>query len=175
MKMSPVERLTLYMLANLYEKAGLSDTDPKLIKAAIEQNCEWAIFFNSAFAPEQQLPPEVREVSSIMEMWTVLERSFVGLNEAEKNMVKSGAQIFSHGVEFDGFDGNEETQQKQIAGFFIEYLDRFRAFEDRDLNSGSPRLEEYRRMLPVFERLSKTNHFGDLLAEQIIEVGNAAL
>jgi tryptophanyl-tRNA synthetase len=70
------------------------------------------------------------------------------------------------------FDGNNETEYMGAAYVLINDLDRFSMFKGRHLNSHMPSLETYKRMLEVYLPIRRSGSFGQLNAEQIIQILN---
>jgi uncharacterized protein YfbU (UPF0304 family) len=98
---------------------------------------------------DDEFPPEVRQVSEIVNLWRYLVWSYESFDAADRKKVLAGAGVF--GVAFPGFDGNNESQQLSIARFMVERMDMFT--ELQVTNSHMPTLGRYRRMLEEFEPL----------------------
>ena len=113
----------------------------------------------------------VNEVVDILDMWSFLEHGYDNLNGEDKERVIKEAHLVGDRVYFRGFDANNESSHYGIGRFLIEKLDRFStSFDGRDLNSHSPSIETYRRMLPVFLPMRQTLMGGRLNASQIIAI-----
>ena len=102
-------------------------------------------------------------------MWSFLEEGYETLSDKDKERVKKEAGLFGD-VRFSGFDANNETTHYGIARFLVERLERFERFEGRRLNSHSPSIDMYRRMLPAFLPMRRTLMGGRLNARQIIAI-----
>jgi uncharacterized protein YfbU (UPF0304 family) len=90
---------------------------------------------------------ECRAVLDILNMFQVLRQSFEKLSD------KAGVEKSI--VEFDGFDGNNETKQMGYVRFYCT-LPGGRFENDvqiKNLNSHSPRLPRYRAMLSAYTRI----------------------
>ncbi len=116
---------------------------------------------------------ECREVGDILSMFQGLRQSY------EKISDKSG--ISKRAVEFDGFDGNNETKQMAYTEYYCT-LDGGRFEKDvdlRNLNSHSQRLPHYRAMLSEYKRIKdakpRTGAMDDYLLtkEEILTVASA--
>jgi uncharacterized protein YfbU (UPF0304 family) len=87
---------------------------------------------------------------------------------------KIKASYYGYLPQFDGFDGNNETELKSIARFFVNDMKRWRRFKGRDFDSHSPTAGRYRRMVRAFEPMRRTlDHRRQLSAKQIIELVEA--
>ena len=114
------------------------------------------------------------EVGNILTMWRVLVGSFERLSEGDQKDVTAEASVRFGGdgkVTFPGFDGNEESAHLSVAIFLVEKMNRFQELDPRNLNSHWPVLNEYRRMLSVFDSIE--DHFRGLDKDSIIRVLNA--
>ncbi len=98
---------------------------------------------------DSESPPEVKQVSEILNMWRFMVRSYESFDAANKKNILAGAGVV--GVAFPGFDGNSESQQLSIARFMIERMDMF--IELQVTNSHMPTLGRYHRMLKQVEPL----------------------
>ena len=95
--------------------------------------------------------------------------------EKDKERVESEAAPLGNDVTFRGFDGNNESDHYSVALFLINDMGRFNCFKDRDLNSHLPSINDYRRMLAVFEPMRKTLVGRALSASQIINLQKARM
>jgi uncharacterized protein YfbU (UPF0304 family) len=147
------ERLILVMLAEIYEHLGIkSEVDPAFLKEAISTGNTWGITVKMSglvAVDGDEFPPEVRQVSEILNLWRFLVRAYESFDAADKKSVLAGAGV--HGIEFPGFDRNNESQQLSIARFMVERLDMFTELQVN--NSHVPILDRYHRMLKKFEPL----------------------
>ena len=103
-------------------------------------------------------------------MWTFLERGYARLSKKDKDRVTVEAETHRKSVVFPGFDGNHEGEHLGIAGFLIDEMWRFSEFKGRDLNSHWPMLENYRRMVKLFEPMRNDLVGQELDASRIIEI-----
>ncbi len=103
------------------------------------------------------------EVISILEMFTVLERSYNNLADQE------GLDDFY--LKFHGFDGNNEGEERAFARFFCQKMDRFKGI-DADLNSHAPYLGMYRRLLAKYKSVRNVFRERSLSKEQLAEVAS---
>src|SRR6266496_1488550 len=170
---SGAEKLIVSMLCELYK--GLktrTELDPEFIKDALLGGHNWGLRwrYSGIFEKHRDTEDTVSETVDILDMWSFLEHGYENLSDQDKERVKKEAHPFGDRVHFRGFDGNNETSHYGIARFLVEKLDRFSAFEGRDLNSHFPSTDTYRRMLPVFLPMRQTLMGGRLNPSQIIAI-----
>jgi uncharacterized protein len=96
----------------------------------------------------------VNEIVDFQDMWRLIERGCKRLSKEEKVRLESAAVPFEKHVEFQRFDGNNESNHLGVAQFFIECLGRWQEFKGRELNSHVPTLDRYRCMYRAFERFN---------------------
>lgn len=153
MEIRDSEKLIILMMCDLYEKNNVAgDIDHNFIRDAIYDQQTWAIPWKFSGIPfEHQAPPShVKTVLDILEMWSVIEYSYVQFNDEEKDKLAVEAEPFGRNPLFRGFDGNNETEFLVATDFIINKLDRFEEFKGRDLNSHMHKMEGYLRMLKAF-------------------------
>lgn len=175
MELSKSERVILIMLADIMKQLKIrSDIDPDFVKAAVIDGQPWALDWQYASLFESSGPDEgtVREVCDILDMWSDLEMSYMQLSPADKARLEAEASPFGKNVVFKGFDGNREGEHFGIANFLIEKLGRFSEFKARDLNSHSPSIEIYRRMLLAYTPILRSLHGESLNTDQLIQILN---
>jgi len=144
------------MLSELYEKLGIEgEMDPAFLKSAIFSDELWAITWRYSGIPfeAQESPRVVTDVVNILDMWSFIEESYERFSEEEKQLLERDAEPFGRNPEFLGFDGNYETDHFGTALFMVNDLNRFSRFKGRSLNSHSPSLTKYHRMLSVFLKI----------------------
>jgi uncharacterized protein YfbU (UPF0304 family) len=178
MKLTNPEKLILVMLADIYDKLDIQNSngiDTKLITDSIYSDNTWALSWELSGivgdSPDST-PPEVNEVVDVLDMWDFIEETYASFNDTEKKKIEVEAEPFGKHVQFTGFDGNHETTQLSIAKFLIEKMDRFSRFKGRDLNSHCRSIDAYRRMLAAFEpiRTSLIDHSLTITTDQIIGI-----
>ena len=104
-------------------------------------------------------------------MWEAIELSYEKLSDAEKKKLNDDDNPFVSSCKFTGFDGHNEAEYIGIAGFLIDQLQSWSHFKGRDLNSHLPfSLENYRRMLPVFEPHHLSQKRFNLTAVELREI-----
>lgn len=170
MEIRDSEKLILLMLCDLYEKNNVvGDIDHNFVRDAIYDHQSWAIPWRFSGIPfnDQETPVKVKTVLDILEMWRVIEYSYSEFNSEEKTKVAEDASPFGRNPLFRGFDGNNETDFLVAADFIINKLGRFEEFKGRDLNSHSPSIDGYLRMLNVFTPQFRENDGRPLSVEQL--------
>ncbi|MFJ5537449.1 YfbU family protein [Vreelandella titanicae] len=173
MKITDGEKIILLMLSELYDKLGVEgEVEPDFIRSAIFSNNTWSIPWKYVGIPfeEQETPEVVKEVLDILDMWSMIERSYENLSNESKVFVEKEASPFGKDPKFPGFDGNNETEYMGTASFLVNDLDRFEEFKGRDFNSHCPSIDSYRRMLSVFKPLLKNLNFQPLSAQNIVDI-----
>lgn len=152
MRLSDGEKLILIMLSEIYEHLDIKgEIDPKFMREAIFSDHLWGLPWNYSgikFEDENGDPPYVKTVVDILDMWFFIERAAKKLPEQELAKLKenTGYSFF----DFEGFDGNNEGEYYSTALFIVNKLNRFTHFKNRELNSHSPSIDMYERMLDVF-------------------------
>ncbi|HEY9682948.1 MAG TPA: YfbU family protein [Oculatellaceae cyanobacterium] len=107
-----------------------------------------------------ELPPEVtEEVLNILDMHRAMLWS-LGQNPSPKDIER---------VKFEGFDGNNESQQLGFAKFFTRDGDKYK--ELQIFNSHFPTLQRYRKMLAEWERMGRKPQLTKEQIESILDAG----
>ena len=117
----------------------------------------------------------VSEVVQILNMWDHIEAGYEQLSEEERQRVDAQSHPFGGPDLFHGFDGNNEGEHLAIAYFLVDRMNRFRRFEDRDLNSHWPSLDSHRRVRIAFEPMKSSLVGGTLSAPQIVDLLKAQI
>lgn len=170
MQLSDGEKLILIMLCDLYEKNEVEgEIDHSFVRDTIFENQTWALTWKFSGIPFEntEVPPLVKKVLDILDMWRFIEFSYSELTEEEKGSIETNAAPFGKNPLFKGFDGNNETEYLSAADFIINKLDRFEEFKFRDLNSHIPSLNTYERMASVFNPIFRENYGKPLSLEQL--------
>jgi uncharacterized protein YfbU (UPF0304 family) len=165
MKLTRTER---WMLANQYlilealypEDARYYKEVRTVLEEGYELHYDWIsqrIYSGESILSEA----ECKEVIDTLAMFEALQDSYKILAD------KSGIEEWR--VKFRGFDGNHETKQLAYASFFCAHGGgRFQSLEKpKDLNSHSPSLERYRRMLAHWKQSGEEYR---LTKEQIMKI-----
>lgn len=142
-----VEKLILWMLADIGEKLNAENKDYALIREAVFTGNFWAIEWDlpGVFA-EARSQEVVRETTDILDMWSFIEDA-----SSER---------------FPGFDGNRESEHVSVARMLTEHMERFESFKGR-VGNGVLGLDGYRRMYSVFEPIRATLHDRTLTDDEI--------
>lgn len=163
------------MLAEIYKALNINNSesiDPDFVLEAVRNDYMWALPYNydDSFQYEN-LPPKVRTVLRILDMWWYLENSYEMLNNTDKQKIKTA--IGKDAVAFGGFDGNAGNEHLFIAEFLVEKMGKYDHFKGRITNSHT-RLttETHRKMLPVYQGLSDQRIY-EYNADQIIQIMTA--
>lgn len=161
MNLTNSEKLILIMLSEIYEKLdmdGQNGIDPGFIKEAIYSDNTWGFEwkYTGIFHASDPIPPEVNDVTNILDMWTFMEEAFEVLDDEGRIALELLAPPFGKDLKFPGFDGNNECEYISITRFLTDQLDRFTRFKGRNLNSHMPSVSGYRRMYEAFEPIRRT-------------------
>jgi uncharacterized protein YfbU (UPF0304 family) len=172
--LSPGEKLILLMLSDVTDQLKINtNTDTKLIRAAIHTGNLWGLEWelSGVFHGHETSKAVVEETVNFLSMWERLEQSYNNLPQADKDSLLNQVKLFSSGVVFPGFDGNNESEYLTTANFLIKDMDRFTHFEGRkDMNSHMPMVEAYQRMYAVFEPILMHVSNQDFSAAEIGQV-----
>jgi uncharacterized protein YfbU (UPF0304 family) len=167
-ELSKKERLFLinqYRILTLLDEEGEADYYRKCIRI-LESGYEFHYYVLDQFIDDPMTAEESHEILDTLSMFQVLKDSY------ERLEGKSGIEEWH--IKFIGFDGNYETGEMGYVGFLAKHDDRFTDIIDRDsLNSHSPTLDRYRKMLAHFQRNFPDSRI--LTKEQILEVASAGL
>jgi len=170
------EQLIMHLLCDLQKHLKApSDLEPDFVQAALHGGHHWGLEWRypGIYHHHKDKPAAVREVANILDMWRIIEASYNDLTPSDKKRIAQEAQPFGKNVAFRGFDGNNEDEHFSIARFMINDLERFEEFNGRDLNSHTPMLKRYRRMLHAFEPMLDILTGGFLDATNLITLLNA--
>ena len=176
MDLSDGDKLIIAMLAEIL-KAHVAggyepDIDPDRILKSLHSGNMWSIKseYNGLFDAEEA-KDEVRiETLAILDMWQNIGRSFRKLDKADKGIV-----LIANGgsaPEFPGFDGNKEIEHFAVAKHTIEYMEWYSDFQINAINSHTPQLDDYRKMLPKYKSIISSGTF-PLSAEELVEIIDA--
>ena len=171
MELSKGEKLILIMLCEIYEHLKIKNgTDAKFVQEAIYSGNLWGLEwkFPGIFDQIEPDPEVITEVTSILEMWSVIEASYKQLSAGDKAQIEKEAAPAGKFVEFPGFDGNQEPWHLNVAVCLVQDLGRFAEFKSRDLNSHLPLLGGYKRMLVRFTPLLRSMGSGFLSVDDLI-------
>ena len=175
MNITDGEKLILIMLSELYDKVGVDgEIDPDFIRSAISSDNTWSIPWKYTEIPFQteETPYFSRKVLDILDMWSMIERSYIGKSQRNKELIAKEAKLSSTELVFTGFDGNNESGYLNAALFIINDLGRFEEFKGRDLNSHRPSVGIYERMLSVYKPIFAELNFKPLSPQNIIDILN---
>jgi uncharacterized protein YfbU (UPF0304 family) len=159
--LSDGEKLITLMLGDLFGKLRVqSEIDIGLLEKVIYGGHYWALRTGlpGIFHGHADTQRQVRLVRDVLQMWSVLQDAFEGLDDEGRSRVAAACPLASEGVVFPGFDANEESEYLGIARFLMEDLEHFGrlAAGRRSLNSHWPMLNAYRSMLDAFDPIAKS-------------------
>lgn len=153
MKLTNGEKLILWMLADLSDKAGVQNgVNTNLVREAVSGGHAWALEWEMTgiFGANETDDATVSEVVNLLDMWDLIEMSYEALSPAGKDKLAAGAEPFGKDPKFRGFDGNSETEHMSVARMLIKHMNRFQRFAGRNLNSHMSSIGVYLRMYEVF-------------------------
>ncbi len=172
------EKLISLMLCDLYNQLKLAgEIGSKIIESVIHGGHHWAFRweYRNIFHEHLDNIDTVVEVVHVLEMWQLIEHGYGKLSKKDKARINAEAEALGKQFVFPGFDGDFEREHLGIARFLINDLKGFSTFKGRDLNSHTPLLKAYRRMLPVYEPMMRNRMHGELNTTQIAKLLNAMI
>lgn len=162
MKLSDGEKLTLFMLTDIYEHLGLTEVDPKFIRNAITDGHPWALKERYPGIFHKDTPEETaQQVASILGMWRIIEESYDKLDQPSKDRLAAEVEHFGKNPKFPGFDGNSGDGFYSAAKFLVDGDFGWEHFRGRSLNShGSGSTDGQLRMLEAYHERASALHSG---------------
>ena len=165
------EKIIMTMLRDIYPGRSVQNRaiDPDFVLEALARGHHWGIawMYPEVFGSGQVGRHLVNEVSEILNMWQILEAEYDELPDKQKEQIVAELGPVGKNVMFSGFDGNNEILQYSIVRFLMNEMNSCQWLKGRGLNSHSPRLDGYKRMLKAFDSLS---YIDKLNASMIISV-----
>lgn len=168
MKLTQFERL---VLANQYEI--LEKVDPKSAKhhekrrEIVERGYE-ALYEAELFRgidDDVVSPQQGREVRDVLDMYRAI-------TAAAKNLAEDSPLRESYYLKFQGFDGNDETLSFSFAQFLLEDMGHYKELVgqgDDGVNSHSPMMPTYRRMLAVHRTAAQPHKLTEAELQRILQ------
>ncbi|MFJ3154950.1 YfbU family protein [Pseudomonas protegens] len=156
MEFTNEQKLIITLLTDIHAKLEINDSfDPDFVQRMVMRGHGWALEWKypGVFHESEDTPEAVTLVCGVLEMWSVLERSFEALDDNQRQALSEAAGAFGRDVRFPGFDGNNESEYLSIAHILVEDLDRWDEFAGRINNAHMRTIDGYQRMLPVFEEI----------------------
>jgi uncharacterized protein YfbU (UPF0304 family) len=170
---SNADKLSLFMICDIYEKLGIdAEFDPKFIRTALMNGHAWGIDwrYGVMFPRSEDEPELVRMVVDILDMWNFIEAAVAKLNDDDKTKLATEIGYIGR-AQFQGFDGNNEIDYMAACAFLVEDLDRFGRFKTRArLNSHSPKVARYLRMVRAFEPIRPRLAGRDLTLDELVQI-----
>jgi uncharacterized protein YfbU (UPF0304 family) len=173
MTFNTAEKLQIALLCDLARPESKRELDPEFIHEAVINDDIWALAWRyPGLNLKADTPPRVKFVCDVLDMWDRLESDFAALPADQQVMVLADAYEAPK-PQFQGFDGNNETEELHIARLLTRDLGRWSRFNSRDLNSHMLSIDTHKRMLSAFgpiweERAMGSNY--DLSASDITAV-----
>ncbi len=166
------EKMLMLMMGDLFKSLKVNglNSNPEFLAEVIYGGHYWAPKWDmqGVFHDRIDDPMDVEHVVSVLEMWSCIEHSYNKLQPVEQTQIKEAVGIMKGEIQFDGFDGNNESSQMSIAQFLIKKMGRFSEFKDRYLNSHFPTYDRYQNMLAVFKPMRKNLTGAGLSTQQLI-------
>jgi uncharacterized protein YfbU (UPF0304 family) len=139
MKLTPIERAILANQYQLLEIVVPAEADAyRGARLALQRGFE-ADYRLVEIDSDELSEKDCDEVHQILRMYRTIDASIEALPEVPPELVGQ--------LKFRGFDGNEETGQYAYLCYYVEDLGRYSELRGTELNSHSPSLDIYRRML----------------------------
>ncbi len=178
MKPTPMEKLTVTMLCQIYAKLGIEDgLDPELVEQAVNSDSMWVLgWAYPMMFPEIETPDEVIFVGNVFDMFSFIGAGYAELSPADKARVDDSTPHAEAWLTFAGYDGNNEGEYLSIANTMVNRLDRFTEFSDvANKNSHCPSIERYARMYAAFDPIRQNLVMRSMTADEIIQVIREAI
>ncbi|PFH11277.1 hypothetical protein BCF11_3721 [Collimonas sp. PA-H2] len=176
MELSDAEKLILTMLCEVHAHLDIAgELDPKFVQSALHSGNTWGLRWKYGALYDGNArsdPPIVKEVVTILDMWSAIEDGYAALRSLEQDRVAASISPQQVEVKFMGFDSDTEFEHANVASFLIKDMQRFPKFAGRDIHSHQPSISIYRRMVRAFESLQKLAGKGRLNADQLIALLN---
>jgi len=173
-RFSDGEKLLAFMMGDIYRhlKIKSGEIDPDFISGVITGGHYWAAKreLSGVFTDYEDDPRAVHLVYKVLDMWNFIESAYNELSKKDKEKVEKEAKPFGSHVEFRGFDGNNETSHLAITRFLIDQMGLWYEFKGRELNSHTPMVGRYSRMLTVFDPMRSKLVGTSLDADQLIRL-----
>lgn len=167
MNLSKLQRLFLYNQYLILEKLFPEEKE-KYSNFRKALMYEFSLEYENMieFFDEEMTEEKCIEVHDILDMYRALYNSYDRL--PDKSLIDKDK------IHFDGFDGNNESEQLSYALFLIYDLGKYEKLRDvknkyDSLNSHSWRLNKYRTMLSVWKSIPSEDRY-ELNAQQIQEI-----
>jgi len=170
--LSDGDKLNFMMLRDIVKHLKIKgETNADFVADSIFGGHYWAPTWEmqGLFHNHADKPADVSFVVDVLDMWDFIEARIEKLTPEDAEKLKAA----NHGYlpQFNGFDGNNESELMSIARFLVKKMERFSRFTKRDFNSHIKVAGRYGRMVAVFEPMRTTLGFGrDLSVEQIIAI-----
>lgn len=172
MKFSDEQRLIVYMLCGIQRALKVeNELNPDFVEKVTATGEEWAIGEKYPWllrSEELSEPDYVSETRSILQTFRTIRQSINNLDPADAARVASGAAASI--LEFDGFDGNNESEHLAAAGLITRDAGRWPELADLVVNSHSSTLDRYRVLVEGVAAFQARNPGGLLSSEQLLEL-----
>lgn len=147
------EKLIIAMLADLHKEERRREIDPSEVMEAIYGGHLWALKWEmqGLFHDHVDNPGVVSLVVDVLDMWTFIEDAVEEFSSTERKKLVDELGGLGENPKFYGFDGNYETEYMSVAHHLIHQMNRFQKFKERELNSHSPVVARYAKMVQMFE------------------------
>lgn len=160
------EKIIIGLLCDLKDGKDQSGLDTDKVREAIYGR-PWVLpLENNWLFPDHPLPPEIREIFDVLDMWSIIERHAKNVDSAEFERL-TGRKLSN--FKFTGYDGNHESQCGD-AQYIVEKLGRFEEFKGRAFNSHATRAPQYAAMFKRFDELRPATGDRNLTVEELAEL-----
>ncbi|SMH46240.1 YfbU family protein [Maritimibacter sp. HL-12] len=169
---SSVEKVTLWMLAELLKNATDEGKTADLVQESIYGGHYWALNWelNGILHDHVDSKQALAEVVDVLDMWNFIERAFEKLDAEDKQTIEEAVGPTGRDPKFFGFDGNHEVEHMGIAQFLVNKLGRFERFKGRSMNSHMPTVQRYLTMHGVFSYIRQKLIHRELNTNELIEI-----
>jgi uncharacterized protein len=168
MQLSQSERLILY---NQYEILKQLSKDKRDIKRyeAVQTALQFGYtrnyyIFSEHISESEFESAKMNFVYDVLDMFRRLGDSYDKLSPSEKERIDPNEVIFS------GFDGNNESEYSCYAAFLLKELDLYSESNRPDLNTHSPTIWKYNKMLSQLRKVTEDESYRSLTLNEIKQV-----
>ncbi|QFT29545.1 hypothetical protein FIV00_03555 [Labrenzia sp. THAF82] len=177
LRLNKPNRLIVWMLSELLKNLPDYENQDtvKLIQKALYGGHFWALDWEltGVLHSHTDSRQALKLVVDTLDMWVFIERAYAAFSKADRERLEKVVPYRGKDPKFIGFDGNNETEYMGIAQFLVDEMERFQDFKGRSMNSHSPKVGVYYRMVRQFEPIRANLVGREMTVDEIADVLNA--
>ncbi|MDP2556863.1 YfbU family protein [Photobacterium damselae subsp. piscicida] len=147
------------------------------MRKALTGGHDWALsheLIGSIIPVEPDAEQTKKFVIDVLDMYTFLQEARANFTEGDVAIIEEQSGWGDSAFHFRGFDGNNEREHLGVSSFLVNEMGLFESLKDvAALNSHSPSVATYSRMLNVFEAIRKDVDMRTLSTQEVIEIFKA--